>query len=40
MQEKEYTVEQFRLAVLEDIQILWAELEEELKMRRHLTISR
>ena len=40
MQEKEYTVEQFRLAILEDIKILGAELEEELKMRRHLTISR
>ena len=38
MTEKEYTLEEFRLAVLDDIKVLGSQLEDELKSRRWLLI--
>lgn len=39
MKEKTYTIEQFRVAVKQDIQTLGAELENELKIRRNILVT-
>lgn len=39
MNEKTYTVEQFRLAVKQDIQTLGSELENELQIRRNILVT-